>query len=168
VGGILAYGFYHEQTHGALSVTVNDPTRLPTRPKLLKDDYLFLDGNGQTLDRARSDASYGVVRLIHPLVGDCVSEERGASSAPDGHNKWQACFEQQSTWLMNWVRQVRYTIVKLESCAPQRVPVSISESGDDWWLWWVPLPHIGGKPYRYFSLTIDVDRANCAVTAGRG
>ena len=167
VAGILAYGFYHEQTHGSLSVTLYDPAHLPTQPKIFKDELTFLDGNGQSLAHAKSDDKYGVVRLIHPVVGDCVSEEQGASLAPDGQKKWQACFEQQSTWLMDWVRQARDAIVTLESCAPQRVPVSIGESGDDWWLWWVPLPHIGGKPYRYFSLLINVDRAKCAVTAGR-
>jgi len=167
VAGILAYGFYHEQTHGSLSVTLYDPAQLPAQSKIFKDELTFLDGNGQALARAQSDAKYGVMRLIHPAVGDCVSEEQGASSARDGQKKWQACFEQQSTWLMDWVRQARYAIVKLESCPPQRVAVSISESGDDWWLWWVPLPHIGGKPYRYFSLMINVDRAKCSVTAAR-
>ena len=166
VAGVLGYGFYHERTHGSLSVTLFDPAQQPIQQLVFKDELTFLDGNGQTLARAKSDDKYGVVRLIHPVVGDCVSEERGASAAPDGQRIWQACFEQQSTWLMSWVRQARSSIVKLESCAGQRIPITIRESGDDWWLWWVPLAHIGGKPYRYFSLTINVDRSKCAVTAG--
>src|SRR5258706_7095067 len=165
VAGILAYGFYHDQTHGSLSVTLYDPAHLPTQPKSFKDELTFLDGNGQSLAHAKSDDKYGVVRLIHPVVGDCVSEEQGASLAPDGQKKWQACFEQQSTWLMDWVRQTRYAIVKLESCAPQHVAVSISESGDDWWVWWVPLPPIRGKPHRFFCFMVKVHFVKFAVTA---
>ena len=168
VAGVLGYGFYHERTHGSLYVTLNDSAQQPTQRRVFKDDLTFLDSNGQTLARAKSDDKYGVVRLIHPVVGDCVSEEQGASSAPDGPRSWQACFEQQSTWLMSWVRRARYAIVKLESCAARRIPISIRESGDDWWLWWVPLPHIGGMPYRYFSLLLNVDRSQCAVVDAIG
>ena len=149
VAGVLGYGYYHEQTHGSISVTLNDPAQQPNQPRVFKDEITFLDEHGQALARAKSDAKYGVVRLIHPVVGDCVSEEQGASSASDGQRRWQACFEQQSTGLMSWARRSRYLIVKLESCAAQRIPISIRESGDDWWLWWVPLPHIGGKPYSF-------------------
>ena len=167
VAGVLGYGYYHEQTHGSISVTLNDPAQQPNQPRVFKDEVAFLDANGQMLARAKSDDKYGVVRLIHPVVGDCVSEEQSASSASHGQRKWQNCFEQQSTWLMSWARQTRYLIVKLESCAAQRIPISIRESGDDWWLWWVPLPHIGGKPYSFFSLSVTADRANCAVVGAQ-
>jgi hypothetical protein len=166
MAGLLAYGFYHERTHGSLYVNLNDSAQQGNQRRIFKDEITFLDGNGQTLARAKSDDKYGVVRLIHPVVGDCVSEEQSASSAPDGQKKWRACFEQQSTWLMSWVRQARYAIVKLDSCTAQRIPISIRESGDNWWLWWVPLRHIGGLPYRYFSVTFSIDRTKCAVVDG--
>jgi hypothetical protein len=95
VAGVLGYGFYHERTHGSLFVTLNDPAQQPNQPRVFKDEITFLDESGQALARAKSDEQYGVVRLIHPVVGDCVSEERGASSTPDGQQRWQNCFEQQ-------------------------------------------------------------------------
>ncbi len=166
VAGVLSYGYYHQRTHGSLSVTLYDPKEKPNQLRVFKDEVTFLDANGRLLARAKSDEQYGVVRLIHPVVGDCVSEERGAMSASNGRQGWQDCFEQQSTWLMSWVRKARYVAVNLESCAVQQIPISIRESGDDWWLWWVPLPHIGGNPYSFFSLSVTVDRANCARSRG--
>ena len=44
-----------------------------------------------------------------------------------------------------------------------RLPVTSHKSNGDWWLWWVPLPHIGGKPLTYYSLSIYVDGTNCAA-----
>jgi hypothetical protein len=37
------------------------------------------------------------------------------------------------------------------------VPVSVREYADDWWLWWVPLPHLGGPPYTNLELTVNLD-----------
>ena len=34
-------------------------------------------------------------------------------------------------------------------------------------MWWVPLRHIGGKPFTYFSLSISVDGANCSAAGLR-
>jgi hypothetical protein len=46
------------------------------------------------------------------------------------------------------------------------VPVGRREYGDGWWLWWLPLRHVGGQPYRYFALEVHIDSARCAaVTA---
>ena len=167
VAGVLSYGYYHQRTHGSLSVTLYDPKEKPNQRRVFKDEVVFLDARGQTLARAKSDDKYGVVRLIHPVVGDCVSEEQRATLGSDGQRRWQDCFKQQSTWLISWARRSRYLIVKLESCAAHRIPISIRESGDDWWLWWVPLPHIRGKPYSFFSLSVTVDRANCAVVGAQ-
>ncbi len=41
------------------------------------------------------------------------------------------------------------------------MPVLLEEFKDDWWLWWIPLPHIGGSPYTYFKLTLWIDSGNC-------
>ena len=100
VAAVLSYGYYHQWTHGSLSVILYDPKEKPNQRRVFKGEVAFLDASGQTLARAKSDDKYGVVRLIHPVVGDCVSEEQNASSASDGRQRWQDCFEQQSTWLM--------------------------------------------------------------------
>src|SRR5262249_50968384 len=42
--------------------------------------------------------------------------------------------------------------------AIRRLPINVSKATDEWWLWWVPLRHVGGKPYTVFSVHIDFDR----------
>jgi hypothetical protein len=163
VAGVLGYGYHHQRTHGSVSVLLNDPAQQASQRKIYKDEITFLDASGTTLAQAKTDDQSGVIRLIHPTVGDCLSEERAAMSVPGGQQKWQACFEQQSAWLMTWIRRTRYLSVTLESCPTRQLPITIRESGDTWWLWWMPLPHIGGKPYAYFSVSVTVDRTACSV-----
>ena len=165
--GVLGYGYYHHRTHGSVSVYLNDPTNQASPRRIYMDEFAFLDADGNTLARAKTDDRSGVIRLIHPIVGDCVSEERRSMVAPDGRQRWQACFQQQSTWLMSWIRRTRYLSITLESCPTRRLPITVSESGDTWWLWWLPLPHIGGKPYTHFHLSLTVDRAACSVAEMR-
>jgi hypothetical protein len=101
------------------------------------------------------------VSICHPDVGDCRKVEQEASSSREGMAAWQECYEAKSRWFVTWVRQVRFASMNLDHCRLDRVPVSIEESKEDWWLWWVPLPHIGGAPYTYFNLTLWVDSSNC-------
>ena len=53
--------------------------------------------------------------------------------------------------------------VKFAQCELKGVPAISQKSNGDWWLWWVPLPHIGGKPLTYYSMFIHVDGINCAA-----
>jgi hypothetical protein len=167
VAGVLGFGYHHQRTHGSVSVYLNDPAQQTSQRRIYKDEFAFLDAKGSILARAKTDDQSGVIRLIHPIVGDCLSEERAAMFAPQGQQKWQACFEQQSTWLMTWIRRSRYLSVTLESCPTQQVPIAIREGGDTWWLWWVPLRHIGGKPYAYFNVSVTVDRTVCSIAGIR-
>lgn len=160
---VLAYGYYHAATHGSLYVSLVDASQRQHYETIRDAELSFLDSQGNILARAKSDAQYGVVRLIHPQVGDCIAEERGAASSTAGSTKWQECFETQSTWMVTWIGQTRYLDIKFDRCDLKRVPVTVRESNDDWWLWWVPLRHIGGKPYRYFNLSLSVDRSKCTA-----
>jgi hypothetical protein len=56
--------------------------------------------------------------------------------------------------------RIRFANVKFARCELKRVPAILRESGDDWWLWWVPLAHIGGKPLTYFNVSININGAN--------
>jgi hypothetical protein len=65
--------------------------------------------------------------------------------------------------LIGWAGRVRFAEVKFPGCDLKAVSVTLRESREDWRFWWVPLPHIGGKPFTYFSVSISVDGANCAA-----
>jgi hypothetical protein len=160
---VLAYGYYHAVTHGWLYVNLIDTSVKSYAGNIRNAEVLLLDADGKLLAHAKSDDQVGVVRLIHPQAGDCAVEERSASTSSTAGDRWQQCFETLSTWLIDWVRRVRFADVKFGACDLKTVPVTLHESREDWWLWWVPLPHIGGKPFTYFSLSISFDGAHCAA-----
>jgi hypothetical protein len=49
------------------------------------------------------------------------------------------------------------------SCQLREVPVTVRMSNDEWWLWWVPLPHVGGLPRQYFELAVAIDSRACTA-----
>lgn len=161
---IFGFGYYHAATHGWLYISLIDTSQNSYSGNIRGAEIRLLDGNGNLLANAKSDRQIGVVRLIHAEAGDCSAEERNASSSSSARDQWQKCFETLSTWLMRWAGRVRFADVKFERCEIKRAPVVPRESREDWWLWWVPLPHMGGKPFTYFSLVISVNGANCSAT----
>ncbi len=42
---------------------------------------------------------------------------------------------------------------------------SVHVADNDWWLWWLPLPHVGGTPYANYSFQIFIDSANCVAVS---
>lgn len=48
-----------------------------------------------------------------------------------------------------------------ESCRLFDIPLKLRGRRDDWWFWWVPLPHIGGDPLTEFSAKISVLANRC-------
>ena len=160
---VLGYGYYHAATHGSLHVSLVELSQGRNYETIRSADLSFLDSQGNFLAKAKSDPLYGVIRLVHPRIGNCVAEERAASSSPAGPRAWQECFDAQSTWMVGWIGRTRYLDIKVDRCDLKRVPVTVRERNDEWWLWWVPFGHIGGKPYRLFSLSLSIDRSKCTV-----
>jgi hypothetical protein len=162
---VLGYGYYHAATHGWLYVNLIDSSVKSYSGNIRNGEVRLLDADGKLLADAKSDDKIGVVRLVHPQVGNCAAEERSSPTSSAAGDRWQQCFETLSTWLMGWVRRIRFADLKFAACDVKRLPVVLRENREDWWLWWVPLPHIGGKPFTYFSASISVDGAHCAATS---
>ena len=157
----LAYGYWHGASHGSLYVSVLDISDRD-HPRSLNDaEVSFLDAQGAPL--AQVESRRGAFSIAQPSSYACRDVEERALVSERGQQKWARCFERQSRWLIRWIRNVRYVDLTSGACALRKIPVSVSERADDWWLWWVPLPHVGGKPYTSFSVSIDVDRVRCAI-----
>ena len=162
VGSILVYGYWHSVTHASFYVDLqfkNDDSNKPqTMPQT---EVLFLDSEGRVLAKGISDAQYNFVHLIHPEVGDCHEIEKSAISSKEARKSWQECFEHVATWIPKWAGKVRRVNLKAQRCTVKNLPVAVSQSNSDWYLWWVPLPHVGGKPSTYYSLSITVEENDC-------
>lgn len=167
ISSILGYGYWHEKTHGALNFSVYDASSDNHYTLLRGVTVTLTDGNGRMLARGQTDPQSGVMNLLHPVLGSCRDREKQASYSSRLRTAWQECFQAQSTWLVSWIEDVRYADISTGPCRLRKVPVTVEKFGDDWWLWWVPLPHVGGKPYSYFKIQLRVDPQQCLVVAGR-
>jgi hypothetical protein len=162
IAGILGYGYWHSVTHASFHVQIDykDGTN-GTQETVPKTTVEFLNSKGQILAQGISDDQYNYVHLIHPEVGDCREIEKSAAFTSSGKNAWQECYEHMSTWITQWASKVRQVNLKTDLCTWKNIPVSVSANNSDWFLWWVPHPHIGGKPSTYFSLYITVEENDC-------
>jgi hypothetical protein len=165
---VLGWGYWHMVTHATLNLSLNDVSIKTDRQaygRVVNADIVFMDGTGGVLSEGRIREPYGVLSFFHPEIGDCSQYERDASSNADARQSWQHCFETMSRWLTTWVRNVRYATVTMKDCRIEKLPVLLEEYQESWWIWWVPLPHIGGKPYRYYNLTVRVDGLHCRAAS---
>jgi hypothetical protein len=161
---VLAYGFWYVSTHGWLNMQIRDISE--QNYQTVKDaEITFRDSDGNVFAEGKSDHIYGVVYLKHPEAGYCVEQESQTPYSQKDRERWRTCYEKQSKWIIGWAGKVKYVDLKFDACSLKQVPVSVVASKGDWWLWWVPLPHQGGKPVTSFYINIRVDRPNCILPA---
>jgi hypothetical protein len=161
----LAYGYWHAISHGSVYLSVMDASDRERQRPIVEGDLWLLDSAGRVLAQATATAPYGTFTLSNPTAYSCQQLEGQASYSTEARDAWRRCFERQSRWLVTWVPQVTYANLKTPVCSLRRKQVIVSTFRDDWWLWWVPLPHVGGKPYTSFSLSLTFDRSDCESTS---
>jgi hypothetical protein len=157
---VFTWGYWHVSTHGVAYVRIDDAA--------LKTDNLswqlapevtviFKDINGNVLAKGVQDEKLGTITFEHPDIGNCYKKTQG-------HGKdWRSCFDSMAKWVANWFPHIHYADVSVGKCTIKQIPVAVKSSLEDWWLWWVPHPHIGGIPYTYFNVLLVVDSDNCIV-----
>jgi hypothetical protein len=153
VVALPGWGYWQASTHAYLRVSVNDIARRndsSTYGGVPAADVIFRDRAGKQLATGTADS-----RMVHPTIGDCRREEHVGGEA------WRQCFDAQSQWFMTWVRQVDHATVRVDTCTIDRVPATLEESRDLWWLWWVPHPHLDNSARTHFVLTMWIDSTNC-------
>jgi hypothetical protein len=164
----LAWGYWHSQTHASLNLQVEDhglktETLAYGSPHNVTLTYLGADN--EPLAIARSVEPLGYILAVHPSsdIGNC--EQRGVSAIdPQGSPRHHAdCYAKYSAWASEWAPRVRRAHAVVGACELRNLPVRVHASNDDWWLWWVPLPHIGGVPRRYFDFAVKLDSRACTA-----
>jgi len=156
---VLGYGAWRAHTHADVWLNVHDHAgRTPSRlwADVTDGRVAFRDAAGGMLAEAALEPPQGLPRWIGPMgeAVDCRPQlERQV---------WQRCYDAQSQWMARWAPQVVDARVTLAGCTVDRVPVQ-RRTSSDWWLWWVPLPHVGGTPSGHHALTLHLDSARCAA-----
>jgi hypothetical protein len=161
----LGWGAWHARTHASVRVAVNDLGQ--KTPGLLwaslKSGELVLhDRTGRALAHGRMTAPHGVVEFTDAAAGDCGRIGRQVPYDSAARAGWQHCFEGLSRWQSSWAGEVVAASVTTGTCHIAGVPVAARHEAQ-WWLWWVPLPHVGGKPYTHYTFELFIDSTTCAA-----
>jgi len=164
---VLVRGYLFASTHGALSVYVLDASSAAARQATAPLELTFLDSSGVVLARTAADQPSNVIYPTFPVVYACHGVELRAAVSTEARREWDRCFERQSRWIPTWVTRASSVDLRSPGCTISHAPLSVSVLRDNWWLWWVPLPHVGGNPYTYFSIDLRFDPSRCTLTSER-
>jgi hypothetical protein len=162
IPAVLAYGYWHARTHATLYVSLVDASVRERYQPVKQAELSFKSASGEVVAKAGVESQYGSVYLAEPAEYACHEIERKAPFDTAARDEWSRCFKQQSRWLSSRVPDIASVEVVTGSCRVE-VPAAFS-SYSDWWLWWVPLPHVGGTPYWNYSLLIRIDPLKCTAT----
>ena len=159
---VLAWGYWHALNHASLNLRVDDYALSSERQAYGVPHGVTLtlrDQSNQPLAVARSVEPLGYILAVHPSadIGNC----EGDGTSRD----YAACYAQYSAWSATWASRVRSADVTVGACQLREVPVTVRVSNDEWLLWWVPLPHVGGVPRQYFDFAVAIDSRACAAVA---
>lgn len=161
---VVAWGYWHSISHASLDIRVDDYAKHADRiaDRTPHDvTVVFRDQANEQLAHARSVEPQGYILAVHPNaeIGNC-QQRLGSRTAHYG-----ACYQVHSAWASSWASKVRTVDITVGACTLRQAPVSVHASNNEWWLWWVPHPHIGGIPRRHFQLVVKIDSRACAGVA---
>jgi hypothetical protein len=165
---VLAWGYWYSLNHASINLRVDDYA-LKSQNQVYgapHDVTLTLRDSAKVqLAVARSVEPLGYILAVHPSpnIGNC--EHR--ATPPGSQGDYAECYKQYAAWLATWAPRVHSADVRVGSCELREVPVTAHVSNDEWLVWWVPLPHIGGLPRRYFDLSVAIDGRACAAAIGQ-
>jgi hypothetical protein len=165
---VLAWGYWYSLNHASLQLRVDSLKSEHQAYGVPHGVTLTLrDKANLQLAVARSVEPLGYILAVHPSadIGNC--EHRGIRPSPGNGSQgaYSACYKQYSAWSATWAPRVHSADVTVGSCQLREVPVTVRMSNNEWLLWWVPLPHVGGLPRQYFDFAVAVDSRACAAVA---
>ena len=160
---VPAYGYWRAVSRGYVSMSLINVSSNANGERVLDAALFVRDAGRDVLAKGGSDDRFGIVRFVHPEFGSCEEEERSAPFSVDARKRWDKCIAAQFRWQAEWAPRARYLDLRFAHCDVANVPITLRLRRDDWWLWWVPLPHIGGDPYTEFSARVTVDTNTCEV-----
>jgi hypothetical protein len=161
---VVGRGYAFASTHGSLSVYVLDVSDSAAHQAAAPLELSFRDSTGTVLARADAEPGSNVIYLTSPVVYACHGVETLAAFSLAARQEWDRCFARQSRWISTWINRAATVDFRSRGCSIPHVPVSVSQLRDNWWLWWVPMRHVGGNPYTYYRIALRFDPAHCTLS----
>lgn len=162
---VLSYGYWRALTRAHVSISLFGETGAKKRQPVFNAELVLRDETGIVLARGTSGSRYGVVRFKHPRYGTC-EEEGVATTTKVGRQRWSECIGEVFQWEADWAPKVRTMEIFVEGCSTMKIPVYLRMNRGEWWLWWVPLPHVGGDPLTSFTASVAVNLDTCQIRSG--
>jgi hypothetical protein len=159
---VLAYGYLRAASRAYVNLVIAHARAAPGDPGV-RAEVTLRDNSGKSLAAGVTDERFGFTQFIHPQFGSCQEEEKAAATSIEGRAKWQECNARKLAWQAGWSASARMVDVRFDRCELRGVALRLRMRRDDWWLWWVPLPHIGGDPLTEFSAKLRVNTDPCDV-----
>ena len=161
---VLGYGYWQSRTHAYVHIIADDVSDAHRPQPIQKVTVILRDASNRQLAVFASQEPYRTIELTQPAEYSCRASERNAAMSAAARAEWQQCSERYSRWLSSWIQAAAHADVSAGSCQLRQIPISVTRYDEHGWLWWwVPLPHVGGKPHGYFVIDLAVDVERCAA-----
>lgn len=156
--GILGYGYWHTATHSTLEINIRiDPS--DTKAALQSPTIITFKGqDGNDVATGEIAPETARVYLIHPGHQHCTALFKKSLLSKEEKALWHDCFREYSLWIPTWISHVSTIAIESGSCLQSNIPFVVHEHTNSWWFWWVPMRHIGGKPYTYYFSEININQ----------
>jgi len=162
---ILAYGYWRAWSRANVSINVVAVSSGGTSEPIFNAELVMRDMARNVLAEGKTDARYGFVRFIHPQFGSCEEEEKSATVSADGRARWSTCIGEKFRWQAGWAPRVGLLDIRFWHCHVTDIPLRLRMWRQDWWLWWVPLPHVGGDPLTEYNAKVLANAETCQARA---
>jgi hypothetical protein len=162
---ILAYGYWRAWSRAHVYVNLVAVASDGKSEPVFNAELIMRDLARNVLAEGKSDARFGIVRFVHPQLGSCEEEENSAATSAEWRARWDNCIGEKFRWQAGWAPRVGLVDIRSGHCQVTDIPLTLRMWRQDWWLWWVPLPHVGGDPLTEYNAKVSVNAETCQVRA---
>jgi hypothetical protein len=156
----LGYGYLRAISRAHISLSVFEVSSGKEQPAP-QAELTMRNAAHEVLAEGKSDARFGFVRFNHPQYGSCEEEEKLAFFSTDSRARWDKCVAERFYWQARWAPHVRRLDVRFASCEIKDLALTMRPKRYEWWLWWVPLPHVGGDPLTDYNAKVTINSNTC-------
>ncbi len=157
------HSIWYSATHAHFHLSVKDRSPASKTGRVITASGQLASETGEELSAFRIDDT-GIFRVQHPQAGDCTEFESRASTDPQARALWDECQEKLARWVSDWASKVRRVRITVGNCTFDALPVRPSPYVN-WWMWWAPIPHVGGVESTYYSASLELDSSGCSKAA---
>ncbi len=158
---ISVMSYRYSNTHGWVNVRLFDRSLGKHGESIIKATLIFRDATGRPIAEGRSFGPPGVIHYAPPGETPCTLQFENEPMTDRA--AWDACFEQNAGWNMEWAPRVASVDLHFGECVVRDQPMSFQRHDGAWWRWWVLQRHYFGFDVTSFHASFRLDGSECRV-----